>query len=111
MSNNSKDTNKLADAFEKWWRQVKKDKSCKQAEDKVAAIFISGWRACEMAVRDGGKGDTPRPLGVSMEEFDRNFDAIFNAAEKKKEKEKQLKIEIEAERGEASVMVSKDWEI
>ena len=26
---------------------------------------------------DGGKGDAPRPLGVPMEQFDRNFDAIF----------------------------------
>jgi hypothetical protein len=36
-----------------------------------------------MSKHDGGKGDAPRPLGVSMEVFDRNFDAIF----KKKEKE------------------------
>jgi hypothetical protein len=28
-------------------------------------------------MRDGGKGDTPRPLGVSMEVFDKNFEAIF----------------------------------
>ena len=28
---------------------------------------------------DGGKGATPRPLGVSIEEFDKNFDAIFGA--------------------------------
>lgn len=27
--------------------------------------------------RDGGKGDTPRPLGVPMEKFDDNFEAIF----------------------------------
>ncbi len=27
--------------------------------------------------RDGGKGDMQRPLVVSMEEFDKNFDAIF----------------------------------
>ena len=26
---------------------------------------------------DGGKGDARRPLGVPMEQFDRNFDAIF----------------------------------
>ena len=26
---------------------------------------------------DGGKGDTPRPFGVSKEVFDTNFDAIF----------------------------------
>jgi hypothetical protein len=28
-------------------------------------------------MRDGGKGDTPRPLGVPMEVFDKNFEAIF----------------------------------
>jgi hypothetical protein len=28
-------------------------------------------------MRDGGKGDTPRPLGVSIEQFDKNFEAIF----------------------------------
>lgn len=26
---------------------------------------------------DGGKGDTPRPFGVSKEVFDKNFEAIF----------------------------------
>ena len=26
---------------------------------------------------DGGKGDAPRPLGVPIEVFDRNFEAIF----------------------------------
>jgi len=29
-------------------------------------------------MRDGGKGDTPRPLGVSMEQFDDSWDRIFN---------------------------------
>jgi hypothetical protein len=28
-------------------------------------------------MRDGGKGDTPRPLGVPKEQFDNNWDAIF----------------------------------
>ena len=36
-------------------------------------------------MRDGGKGDTPRPLGVPMEVFDRNFEAIFG---KKKQEDK-----------------------
>ena len=31
-------------------------------------------------MRDGGKGDTPRPLGVPLEEFDNNWDAIFKKA-------------------------------
>ena len=26
---------------------------------------------------DGGKGDAPRPLGVSIEKFDNNWEAIF----------------------------------
>jgi hypothetical protein len=33
-------------------------------------------------MRDGGKGDAPRPLGVSMEQFDKNFDAIFGKKKK-----------------------------
>ena len=41
------------------------------------------WKWKE-AMRDGGKGDAPRPLGVPMEVFDANFDAIF-----KKKKEQQ----------------------
>jgi len=39
------------------------------------------WKWKE-AMRDGGKGDAPRPLGVSMEEFDKNFDAIFGKNKK-----------------------------
>jgi hypothetical protein len=33
-------------------------------------------------MRDGGKGDTPRPLGVPMEEFDKNFEAVFGVKKK-----------------------------
>ncbi len=29
-------------------------------------------------MRDGGKGDAQRPLVVPMEQFDNNWDAIFN---------------------------------
>lgn len=29
-------------------------------------------------MRDGGKGDAPRPLGVPMEQFDSNWNTIFN---------------------------------
>lgn len=65
-----------------------------------------------MAVnRDGGKGDLKRPLSVDMEQFDKSWDAIFGEAERKKEQEKKLKIEIEAERGEASVQVTKTWDL
>lgn len=35
-------------------------------------------------MRDGGKGDTPRPLGVPLETFDRNFEAIFGKKKDKK---------------------------
>lgn len=28
-------------------------------------------------MRDGGKGDAPRPLGVPMDKFDDNWEAIF----------------------------------
>lgn len=44
------------------------------------------WKWKE-SMRDGGKGDKPRPLGVSMEVFDANFDAIFGKQNKYKMKE------------------------
>lgn len=28
-------------------------------------------------MRDGGKGDSQRPLGIPMQEFDNNWDTIF----------------------------------
>ena len=36
-------------------------------------------------MRDGGKGDTPRPLSIPIEEFDKNFEAIFGKKEKRTE--------------------------
>ena len=33
--------------------------------------------------RDGGKGDKPRPLGVPMDIFDKNFELVFGKKEKK----------------------------
>lgn len=33
-------------------------------------------------MRDGGKGDTPRPLGVPIEEFYKNFELIFGKRKK-----------------------------
>lgn len=32
-------------------------------------------------MNEGGKGDKPRPLGVSFEQFDKNFEAIFGKKE------------------------------
>jgi hypothetical protein len=34
---------------------------------------------------DGGKGDAPRPFGVPIEEFDKNFEAIFSKKERRTE--------------------------
>lgn len=34
-------------------------------------------------MRDGGKGDTPRPLGVDIETFDKNFEGIFGKKQPK----------------------------
>jgi len=31
-------------------------------------------------MRDGGKGDAPRPLSISIEEFDNAWDKIFKKA-------------------------------
>lgn len=31
--------------------------------------------------RDGGKGDSPRPLGIPMDKFDEAWDRIFNKKE------------------------------
>jgi hypothetical protein len=56
-----------------------------------------------------GKGDAPRPLGVDMDAFDSNWDAIFN-----KEKDKaqpNLSIDIEASNDEQKITVTKTWEI
>ena len=36
-------------------------------------------------MRDGGKGDAPRPLGVPIDEFDKNFEAVFGKKIKKTE--------------------------
>lgn len=43
---------------------------------------------------DGGKGDTPRPFGVSKEVFDKNFEAIFGKKKTPKEmyEEKKAKV-------------------
>lgn len=30
-----------------------------------------------MTKHDGGKGDSPRPLGIPMDQFDKNFESIF----------------------------------
>ena len=42
-------------------------------------------------MRDGGKGDTPRPLGVSMEKFDNAWDRIFNKSKIEKAIDETIK--------------------
>jgi hypothetical protein len=61
-----------------------------------------------MSIRDGGKGDTPRPLSIPMDEFDKKWDDIFK---KKTDKDQPLGVTINVENGEASVQVTKTWEI
>jgi|GEM_PF-1452405 len=58
--------------------------------------------------RDGGKGDTPRPLGVSLEQFDANFDAIFGKKEEKKPDD--LQIEVDADTDGQQITITKTWE-
>jgi hypothetical protein len=43
-------------------------------------------------MKDGGKGATPRPLGVPMEQFDRNFEAIFGKKPEEKHEQKETKV-------------------
>jgi len=42
-----------------------------------------------MSEHDGGKGDAPRPLSVPLEQFDKNFEAIFGKKDKKPEQPQQ----------------------
>jgi len=67
-----------------------------------------------MSVRDGGKGDTPRPLVVSMEVFDANFDKIFGKKQQKLLKDyvadKSFDIEVNADNDGQQVTVTKTWE-
>jgi hypothetical protein len=37
----------------------------------------------------GGKGDTPRPFSVPLEEFDNNWDRIFGKKQEPKEENKE----------------------
>ena len=41
-------------------------------------------------MRDGGKGDTQRPLGVPIEQFDNAWDRIFGTKQPKVEEPKNL---------------------
>jgi hypothetical protein len=47
-----------------------------------------------MSKMHGGKGDTRRPLGVSLEQFDKNFDAIFGKKKTPKEMYEEKKAQV-----------------
>ena len=49
------------------------------------SVFNESDQGCVMTMRDNGKGDTPRPLGVPMEQFDKNFEVIFGKRERQTE--------------------------
>lgn len=48
-----------------------------------------------MSKMHGGKGDAPRPLGVSMEQFDNAWDRIFGTAKVLKENIKEVNAEFD----------------
>lgn len=54
-----------------------------------------------MTQHDGGKGDAPRPLNVDKEEFDKNWDAIFN-----KKEEQSINYEIEADNDHIEILAT-----
>ena len=54
-----------------------------------------------MTTRDGGKGDTPRPLSVDKETFDKRWDDIFN-----KKEEKCINYEIEADNDHVAILAT-----
>lgn len=45
---------------------------------------------------DGGKGSSPRPFGVTLEQFDENWERIFKGKPKKEEPIESLVIQIQA---------------
>jgi hypothetical protein len=55
-------------------------------------------------MRDGGKGDKQRPLGIPMEEFDNKWDAIFN--QPKKEKESPISLDTELSNDELKATIT-----
>ena len=54
-----------------------------------------------MTQHDGGKGDTPRPLAVDQEQFDKNWDTIFN-----QKPEPCIDYEIEADNDHVEILAT-----
>ena len=64
-------------------------------------------------MRDGGKGDKPRILGIPVEQFNQNWDRIFDKNlndEKEEEKEDDIKLEVDISKDEQQVTIKKTWE-
>lgn len=57
-------------------------------------------------MRDGGKGDSPRPIAVPLQQFDNNWDAIFKS---KLAKQSELEAKLEEMLREGEV-IKKDEE-
>lgn len=53
-----------------------------------------------MTTHDGGKGDAPRPIN-DKEQFEKNWDAIFN-----KKEEKCINYEIEADNDHVAILAT-----
>jgi len=53
-----------------------------------------------MTTRDGGKGDSPRPI-QNRDEFEKNWDRIFKEAE-----EEKVKLELELDNDHASILAT-----
>ena len=59
--------------------------------------------------RDGGKGDTPRPLGVDKETFDKNWDEIFDKGIptlEELEKQRAVQFDLEADNDHATILAT-----
>jgi hypothetical protein len=55
----------------------------------TTCIFYLDGAGGVMMKHDGGKGDAPRPLGIPMEEFDKNFESIFGKKTPKEQYEEK----------------------
>ena len=64
-------------------------------------------------MRDGGKGDKPRILGIPYDQFEQNWDRIFDKNlndKKEEEKEDDIQLEVDISKDEQQVMIKKTWE-
>jgi len=55
-----------------------------------------------MTTKDGGKGDAPRPI-LNQEEFDKNWDRIFNTPIPEKDGSWTVNIDVENQEIESTI--------